>query len=68
MTICGCPSSLLQLHFVFCSEADKVPVEELTIKDKEKSNEREGEKEKKPGDGPSLTATSPTTQSAAVTQ
>lgn len=68
MIICDCPSSLLQLCFVFCSEADKVPVEDLTFKDKEKSNERENEKEKTPGEGSSLTATSPTTQPAAVTQ
>lgn len=66
--ICSCPSSLLQLYFVFCSEADKVPVEELTFKHKEKSNEQESEKEKKPGEGSSLTATSPTTQPSSVSQ
>lgn len=59
--------------FVFCSKADKVPVEGLAIKDKGKGNESESEKEKKHGDGPSPTTTSPTTtspttQSAAVTQ
>ncbi|XP_019129261.2 serine/threonine-protein phosphatase 6 regulatory subunit 2 isoform X2 [Larimichthys crocea] len=49
-------------------EADKVPVEGLTIKDKSKSNEKESEKGKKLGDGSSPTTASPATQSAAVTE
>ncbi|TMS05913.1 Serine/threonine-protein phosphatase 6 regulatory subunit 2 [Larimichthys crocea] len=53
---------------VFSSEADKVPVEGLTIKDKSKSNEKESEKGKKLGDGSSPTTASPATQSAAVTE
>lgn len=53
---------------VFSSEADKVPVEGLSIKDKGKSNEKEGEKGKKPADFPTSSTTSPANQSAAVTQ
>lgn len=62
------PSSLLQLRLFFCSEADKVPVEGLAIKDKGIGNEKESESGKKHGDGPSPTTASPTTQPAAVTQ
>lgn len=54
--------------FVFCSETDKIPVEELAFKDKGKGNERESENENKHGDSSSSTTTSPTTQSAAFTQ
>lgn len=69
MTLGENPSTLLQLHlFVSYSEADKVPVEGLTIKDKSKSNEKESEKGKKLGDGSSPTTASPATQSAAVTE
>lgn len=46
---------------VFSSEADKVPVEGLSIKDKGKGNE----KESKHGDCPNPTTASPTNQSAA---
>ncbi|XP_041794392.1 serine/threonine-protein phosphatase 6 regulatory subunit 2 isoform X1 [Chelmon rostratus] len=53
---------------VFSSEADKVPVEGLAIKDKGIGNEKESESGKKHGDGPSPTTASPTTQPAAVTQ
>ncbi|XP_037623397.1 serine/threonine-protein phosphatase 6 regulatory subunit 2 isoform X3 [Sebastes umbrosus] len=53
---------------VFSSEADKVPVEGLSIKDKGKSDEKESEKGKKHEDCPNPTTTSPTNQSAAVTQ
>lgn len=53
---------------VFSSEADKVPLEGLSIKDKGKSDEKESEKGKKHGDCPNPTTTSPTNQSAAVTQ
>lgn len=53
---------------VFSSEADKVPVEGLSIKDKGKGNEKESEKGKKHGDCPNPTTASPTNQSAAVTQ
>ncbi|XP_037623398.1 serine/threonine-protein phosphatase 6 regulatory subunit 2 isoform X4 [Sebastes umbrosus] len=49
-------------------EADKVPVEGLSIKDKGKSDEKESEKGKKHEDCPNPTTTSPTNQSAAVTQ
>nr|XP_020469220.1 serine/threonine-protein phosphatase 6 regulatory subunit 2-like isoform X3 [Monopterus albus] len=49
---------------VFTSEADKVPVEGLSIKDKGKNNEKEVEK----GDSPNPATTSSTNQSAAVTQ
>ncbi|XP_033490738.1 serine/threonine-protein phosphatase 6 regulatory subunit 2 isoform X3 [Epinephelus lanceolatus] len=53
---------------VFSSEADKVPVEGLSIKDKGKGNEKQSEKGKKHGDCPNPTTASPTNQSAAVTQ
>ncbi|XP_049930231.1 serine/threonine-protein phosphatase 6 regulatory subunit 2 isoform X1 [Epinephelus moara] len=53
---------------VFSSEADKVPAEGLSIKDKGKGNEKESEKGKKHGDCPNPTTASPTNQSAAVTQ
>ncbi|XP_051237506.1 serine/threonine-protein phosphatase 6 regulatory subunit 2 isoform X2 [Dicentrarchus labrax] len=53
---------------VFSSEADKVPVEGLAIKDKGKGNEKESEKGKNHVDGPSPATTSPAAQSAAVTQ
>ncbi|XP_076588645.1 serine/threonine-protein phosphatase 6 regulatory subunit 2 isoform X2 [Chaetodon auriga] len=53
---------------VFSSDADKVPVEGLAVKDKGKGIEKESESGKKHGDGPSPTTASPTTQSAAVTQ
>ncbi|CAK6951142.1 serine/threonine-protein phosphatase 6 regulatory subunit 2 isoform X2 [Scomber scombrus] len=53
---------------VFTSEADKVPVEGLSVKDKGKGNEKDSEKGKKHGDFPSPTTASPTNQSAAVTQ
>ncbi|KAL7402569.1 hypothetical protein ABVT39_016981 [Epinephelus coioides] len=53
---------------VFSSEADKVPAEGLSIKDKGKGNEKESEKGKKYGDSPNPTTASPTNQSAAVTQ
>lgn len=53
---------------VFSSEADKVPVEGLSIKDKGKSSEKESKKAKKHGDCPSATTTSPTNQSAPATQ
>ncbi|KAA8590169.1 hypothetical protein FQN60_014103 [Etheostoma spectabile] len=53
---------------VFSSEADKVPVEGLSIKDKKKGNEKESEKGKKHEDCPNPSTTSPTKQSAAVTQ
>ncbi|KAL7402570.1 hypothetical protein ABVT39_016981 [Epinephelus coioides] len=49
-------------------EADKVPAEGLSIKDKGKGNEKESEKGKKYGDSPNPTTASPTNQSAAVTQ
>uniref|UniRef100_A0A1A7XY60 Protein phosphatase 6, regulatory subunit 2b n=1 Tax=Iconisemion striatum TaxID=60296 RepID=A0A1A7XY60_9TELE len=48
---------------VFTSEADKVPVEGLSIKDKEGEKD---EKEKKHGNCPSANAATPTTQSATV--
>ncbi|XP_070827575.1 serine/threonine-protein phosphatase 6 regulatory subunit 2 isoform X1 [Chaetodon trifascialis] len=51
---------------VFSSEADKVPVEGLAVKDKGKGNEKESESGKKHGGGPSPTTA--TSQSAAVTQ
>lgn len=54
--------------FVSCSEADKVPLEGLTIKDKGKGNERESVEEKKHGADPSSTPASPHSQSTAVTQ
>lgn len=50
---------------VFTSEADKMPVEGLSIKDKGKGDEKDSEKGKKHGDP---TTASPTNQSAAVTQ
>ncbi|XP_067445714.1 serine/threonine-protein phosphatase 6 regulatory subunit 2 isoform X2 [Thunnus thynnus] len=50
---------------VFTSEADKMPVEGLSIKDKGKGDEKDSEKGKKHGDP---TTASPTKQSAAVTQ
>ncbi|XP_053175105.1 serine/threonine-protein phosphatase 6 regulatory subunit 2 isoform X2 [Scomber japonicus] len=53
---------------VFTSEADKVPVEGLSVKDKGKGNEKDSEKGKKHGDFPSPSTASPTNQSAAVTQ
>lgn len=54
----------LQLYLLlFCSEADKVPGEGLTVKDKGKGHEKESEKGKKHAEGPS-----PTTQSASVSQ
>ncbi|XP_073327456.1 serine/threonine-protein phosphatase 6 regulatory subunit 2 isoform X2 [Pagrus major] len=53
---------------VFSSEADKVPVEGLSIKDKGKGKEKESEKGKKHGDGPSPATASPVPQSASVTQ
>ncbi|XP_029290508.1 serine/threonine-protein phosphatase 6 regulatory subunit 2 isoform X2 [Cottoperca gobio] len=49
-------------------EADKVPVEGLSIKDQGKGNEKESEKGKKHGDCPNPTTANPTNQSAAVTQ
>ncbi|XP_042351456.1 serine/threonine-protein phosphatase 6 regulatory subunit 2 [Plectropomus leopardus] len=53
---------------VFSSEADKVPVEGLSIKDKAKGNEKDSEKGKKHGDSSNPTTASPTNQSAVVTQ
>ncbi|KAM3609237.1 uncharacterized protein V6R79_011613 [Siganus canaliculatus] len=53
---------------IFSSEADKVPLEGLAIKDKGAGSEKEGGKGKKHEDGSNPTATSPTSQSAAVTQ
>ncbi|KAM8750618.1 serine/threonine-protein phosphatase 6 regulatory subunit 2 isoform 1-T2 [Acanthopagrus schlegelii] len=53
---------------VFSSEADKVPLEGLSIKDKGKGKEKESEKGKKHGDGPSPATASPVSQSASVTQ
>ncbi|XP_044050671.1 serine/threonine-protein phosphatase 6 regulatory subunit 2 isoform X3 [Siniperca chuatsi] len=53
---------------VFSSEADKVPVEGLSIKDKGKGKEKESKKGKKHGDCPSPATASPATQSASVTQ
>lgn len=53
---------------VFSSEADKVPLEGLSIKDKGKGKEKESEKGKKHGDGPSPPTASPVSQSASVTQ
>lgn len=52
----------------FSSEADKVPLEGLAIKDKGKGNEKESEEEKKRGDDPSSAPASPQSQSTAVTQ
>ncbi|XP_036962456.1 serine/threonine-protein phosphatase 6 regulatory subunit 2 isoform X1 [Acanthopagrus latus] len=52
---------------VFSSEADKVPLEGLSIKDKGKGKEKESEKGKKHGDGPSPATASPVSQSASVT-
>ncbi|XP_011605254.2 serine/threonine-protein phosphatase 6 regulatory subunit 2 [Takifugu rubripes] len=52
----------------FSSEADKVPLEGLAIKDKGKGNERESVEEKKHGDDPSSTPASPHSQSTAVRQ
>ncbi|XP_044050670.1 serine/threonine-protein phosphatase 6 regulatory subunit 2 isoform X2 [Siniperca chuatsi] len=49
-------------------EADKVPVEGLSIKDKGKGKEKESKKGKKHGDCPSPATASPATQSASVTQ
>ncbi|KAM6926697.1 serine/threonine-protein phosphatase 6 regulatory subunit 2 isoform 1-T1 [Lycodopsis pacificus] len=49
-------------------EAVKVPVEGLSIKDKEKGSKKEHKKGKKHGDCPNPTTTCPTNQSAAVTQ
>lgn len=54
--------------FVFCSEADKVPLEGPAIKDRGKGNERESQEEKKRGDDPSSAPASPHSQPAAVTQ
>ncbi|XP_075998299.1 serine/threonine-protein phosphatase 6 regulatory subunit 2 isoform X2 [Genypterus blacodes] len=59
---------------VFTSDADKVPIEGLSIQDKDKDKdkgkgtEKDGEKGKKQGDPPSTTSASPPNQSAAVTQ
>lgn len=53
---------------VFSSDADKLPAEGHSVKDKEKANEKENEKGKKHGDCPSQTTASPTNQSAAATQ
>uniref|UniRef100_UPI0037E90ECA serine/threonine-protein phosphatase 6 regulatory subunit 2 n=1 Tax=Semicossyphus pulcher TaxID=241346 RepID=UPI0037E90ECA len=53
---------------VFSSDADKVPVEGLSLKEKGKANEKESETGKKHGDCPSQTTASSTTQSAASTQ
>lgn len=53
---------------VSCSEADKVPLEGLAIKDKGKGNERESVEEKKHGDDPSSTPASLHSQSTAATQ
>ncbi|XP_045894331.1 serine/threonine-protein phosphatase 6 regulatory subunit 2 isoform X1 [Micropterus dolomieu] len=50
---------------VFSSEADKLPVEGLSIKDRGKGK---GKKGKKHGDCPSAPTASPATQSAAVAQ
>lgn len=56
--------------FVFCSEADKVPLEGPAIKDKGKGKEKdaEEEEEKKRGDDPSSAPAGPHSQSTAVTQ
>lgn len=53
---------------VFSSEADKVPLEGLSIKDKGKGKDKESGKGKKHGDGPSPATASPVPQSASVTQ
>ncbi|XP_035797865.2 serine/threonine-protein phosphatase 6 regulatory subunit 2 isoform X2 [Amphiprion ocellaris] len=49
-------------------EADKVPVEGLSVKDKGKSSDKESEKGKKHGNCSNPITTSPTNQSAAATQ
>lgn len=61
-------SEIVTAAFVFCSEADKVPLEGLAIKDKGKGNEKESEEEKKRGDDPSSTPASLHGQSTAATQ
>ncbi|XP_030282137.1 serine/threonine-protein phosphatase 6 regulatory subunit 2 isoform X4 [Sparus aurata] len=53
---------------VFSSEADKVPLEGLSIKDKGKGKDKESGKGKKHGDDPSPATASPVPQSASVTQ
>ncbi|KAM4619304.1 serine/threonine-protein phosphatase 6 regulatory subunit 2 [Polymixia lowei] len=50
------------------SEADKVPIEGLSIQDKGRGNEKESKKGKKDGELPRTTTHSPTDRSAAVTQ
>lgn len=57
--------------FVFCSEADKVPLEGPAIKDKGKGKEKdseEEEEEKKRGDDAGSAPAGPLSQSTAVTQ
>lgn len=62
-------SEIVTAAYVFCSEADKVPLEGLAIKDKGKGNERERGEETKHGDDPSSRSpASPHNQSDAVTQ
>ncbi|KAM4553454.1 serine/threonine-protein phosphatase 6 regulatory subunit 2 isoform 3-T3 [Fundulus diaphanus] len=51
---------------VFTSEADKVPIDGLSIKEKEKDGDKGEEKEKKHGNGSSTVTASPANQSAAV--
>ncbi|CAN9499251.1 unnamed protein product [Ophioblennius macclurei] len=53
---------------VFTSEADKVPVEKLSIEDKGTGNEKENEKGKKHANYSSPITTSPANQSAAAPQ
>ncbi|XP_028287920.1 serine/threonine-protein phosphatase 6 regulatory subunit 2 isoform X2 [Parambassis ranga] len=53
---------------VFSSEADNVPAEGPSMKDKGKGNDKEGEKEKKREKCSSANTASPTKESAAVTQ
>lgn len=62
------PVSLVTATILFHSEADKVSVEGVAVRDKEKSNESESGKEKKHGDHPSPPTANPPAQSAAVTQ
>lgn len=61
-------AEMVTAAFVFCSEADKLPLEGPAVAAEGKGNERESEEEKKRGDDPSSAPASPHSQAAAVTQ